>query len=144
MDELSSKKSFYTFFVQIVEEKSEDYSCSQCVKVCKSKGGLTRHVNTMHKSKSPNEISLVDLTAMLNEIKVEASENQCYDETIRRNFRDYNVVVEDPFLKEVNRIYKTHLAEHSKTDKFISTFYGSVVLFSSKFYPIFRLNMQPL
>lgn len=78
---------------------------------------------------------MVDLTAVMNEIKLEASVNDCYDETIRQNFRDYDVVVSDPFLKEVNRIYKTHLSEHSKTDKFLSTFYGSVVLFASNFVP---------
>ena len=32
-------------------------------------------------------------TAMMNEIKVEASENNCYEDTIHQNFRDYNVVL---------------------------------------------------
>ena len=70
---------------------------------------------------------------MLTEIKTEIIRNQCYDAAIHNSFQQYSISVSPMFLTEINNIYTEYLANKSKTNKFLATFYGTVVLFPEKF-----------
>ena len=55
----ADEQDMETNFVEAVSEigGEKHFPCNKCVKVCKSKGGLTRHVNAKHQDKHDTEES---------------------------------------------------------------------------------------
>ena len=71
-----------------------NFTCNVCQKVCKSKGGLTRH-NQKHTTKeSKNQIQTSvtqdDIFNLLKEEESKAEENLCYSEVLWIKLKETN------------------------------------------------------
>ena len=88
-----------------------------CGKICKSKGGLTRHINAKHEKNvndtdqiDENNFTVDDYCKLVNESAKSLSEDECYPESIRKQFETYafsvsgNLAVKEQFSK-INILY---------------------------------------
>ena len=96
----------------------------------KTKGGLTRHVNTHDQAPSSNvqELTSDQLCVLIKDMQTSLSANKNYPENIRLHIS--NIAVNEPNLSKLhgditplyNKLVDTSNAEH-----FISMFYGKIV-----------------
>ena len=96
------------FADSIVEiEGAKVFPCSNCSKICKSKGGLTKHTNSKHGD--PHKVS-----SPLNTIPL------CFD-TIESIVK--NISATEALLKDVLPLY-TKFCRNRNQDKLLESFYG--------------------
>ena len=71
-----------------------------CQKICKSKGGLTRHINQKHNEDSPAASQKQDQTLklecifdLLKEEKLKAEENMCYNKKLCIKLKETKLMI---------------------------------------------------
>ena len=78
---------------EISGEKS--FPCNSCEKICKSKGGLTRHINAKHKNKNAHgdknvsssvaKLTKEELSSIVEKIKAKITKDGFWDDEITAN-----------------------------------------------------------
>ena len=114
------------FVDSIVEiEDSKAFPCSKCGKICKSKGGLTKHTNSKHSDASPHlyttPLCLDTLKSIVDTIKRNIVAEKLYGDEIDSVVN--NISATELFLKEVLPLY-TKFCRNKNQDKLLESFYG--------------------
>ena len=96
---------FVEAVTEIVGEKT--FPCENCDKICKSKAGLTRHVNAKHGSKANASIPSLandELTSIVNKVKANLTNEGYWDTEITSDFA--KVASNENLFKAVSPIYQ--------------------------------------
>ena len=114
------------FVDSIVEiEGSKAFPCSKCGKICKSKGGLTKHTNSKHGDVSPHlnttPLCLDTLKSIVDTIKRNIVAEKLYGDEIDSVVN--NISATELLLKEVLPLY-TKFCRNKNQDKLLESFYG--------------------
>ena len=124
----------------------KSFPCTLCEKVCKSKGGLTRHTNSKH-SEGPSGRSYAtlcedDVAKIIKAIKDKIIEEKLYGAEIISGLD--GVVSTEAFFSALLPIYQT-FCRKTNQDKLLESFYGliprSCELLSCQDYRIANLVM---
>ena len=94
-----------------------NFKCEVCGKACKTKGGLTRHVNKQHPeiAHQPKPLSkgsdfilqMPAITQLLIRCFTELSDDDCLPDKIRKEVKDnVNLQPLDIFVKDIRDQYK--------------------------------------
>lgn len=120
-------------------EVFQTFKCNQCEKVCKSKRGLTRHINTKHKKTTlDNEASDLDslqklpfskLSIIVENCAAIVAGDMCLPEATRKVFENFNFS-----LEETNMLWE-------KMKPLIDGFNGNAENFYAEFYGLLTENI---
>ena len=120
------------FFDSVKEIGSKSFACTHCEKICKSKGGLTRHINSKHKeardiatSAEHNQIPLCEgtITSIIQSIKTDLLEKKYYGEEIQNGLK--NVSGGEALLDALQPLYEK-FCRKKNMDKLLESFYGLI------------------
>ncbi len=132
---------------------SGSFQCSTCMKVCKTKGGLTRHVNSKHKvgdgrheaKQKDKEISKALFIMLVNQSSMDLSKDFCYPPNVRSDLASFKMALQEEegmndeksqIFTEIKSLYQL-LSGKGNVEKFFSKFYSRIVpKASSLFYPL--------
>ena len=137
-DEEAIENVFVEAVTEIVGEKT--FPCENCDKICKSKAGLTRHVNAKHGSKANASIpSLTDdeLTSIVNKVKANLTNEGYWDIEITSDLA--KVTSNDSLFKAVSPIYQRFCKKRNQ-DNFLMEFYELI----PKSTALLKCENQPL
>ena len=118
-----------TDFVEALSEigGENQFPCDRCDKVCKSKGGLTRHVNSKHRDKGCKASNLdipaltkYGLCSIVNKIKLNIRNEGYWDQQITSDLE--NIASNDSLFDAVQPIYQRFCIKRNQ-DKFFTEFY---------------------
>jgi uncharacterized C2H2 Zn-finger protein len=119
MSEISSEKSF---------------PCNSCEKICKSKGGLTRHINAKHKNKTAHgnnnmalsvaKLTEEELSSIVEKIKAKITKDGFWDDEMTANMA--SISSNDALYNHIQPIYERFCRKRNQ-DKFIMATYFRVV-----------------
>ena len=97
-----------TVVAEIIDVQAEKgYSCEQCDKVCKTKRGLRRHVNTKHAaglgendgSVKPKLLNLFSIHLFskqyIDKCALKLSTDECYSESTRKKLSNYVAIFDN-------------------------------------------------
>ena len=132
-----------TDFVEALSEigGENQFSCESCDKVCKSKGGLTRHVNSKHRDKGCHldipALTKDGLCSIVNKIKLNITNEGYWDQQITSDLK--KIASNDSLFDAVQPIYQRFCIKRNQ-DKFLTEFY-ELIPTSSK---ILNCENQPL
>ena len=117
-------------------EGKKSFPCPNCSKVCKSKGGLTRHTNSKHHESVPqlstesgNCLSLEDLVGIVESIKTNLIAGDLYEEAINTAIK--NASCSEELFTSVLPLYEVFCRKKNQ-DKLLEEFYG-LILDASKY-----------
>ena len=117
-------------------EGKKSFPCSNCSKVCKSKGGLTRHTNSKHHESVPqlstesgNCLSLEDLVGIVESIKTNLIAGDLYEEAINTAIK--NASCSEELFTSVLPLYEVFCRKKNQ-NKLLEEFYG-LILDASKY-----------
>ena len=120
------------------------FPCDSCNKVCKSKGGLTRHVNSKHRDKgykaSNSDIPALTkdgLCSIINKIKLNVRNEGYWDQQITSDLE--KIASNDSLFDAVQPIYQRFCIKQNQ-DKFLTEFYALIPTSSG----ILNSENQPL
>ena len=105
------------------------FSCSQCDKVCKSKGGLTRHTKSKHiegeqlDCESRAVLCEDTVTSFVESIKVKLREDNFYETVVNVGLATVSTTV--ALLDALLPLYKTFCHKKNQ-DKLLESFYGLI------------------
>ena len=121
------------FVDSIVEiEGSKAFPCSKCGKICKSKGGLTKHTNSKHGDISPQlnttPLCLDTLKSIVDTIKRSIVAEKLYGDEIDSIVNKISAT--ELLLKEVLPLY-TKFCRIKNQDKLLESFYGLMLNLST-------------
>ena len=109
-------------------EGAKVFPCSKCSKICKSKGGLTKHTNSKHgdrdkASSSANTTSLCfdTIRSIVDTIKANIIAEKLYGDEINSAVK--NISATEALLKEVLPLY-AKFCRNRNQDKLLEAFYG--------------------
>ena len=135
-----------TDFVEALSEigGENQFPCDSCDKVCKSKGGLTRHVNSKHRDKGyrASNLDIPALTkdglcSIVNKIKLNIRNEGYWDQQITSDLE--NIASNDSLFDAVQPIYQRFCIKRNQ-DKFLTEFYELIPTSSG----ILNCGNQPL
>jgi uncharacterized C2H2 Zn-finger protein len=134
-----------TDFVEALSEigGEKQFPCDSCDKVCKSKGGLTRHVTSKHRdkgyeaSKDIPALTKDGLISIVNKIKLNITNEGCWDKQITSDLK--KITSNDSLFDAVLPIYKRFCVKRNQ-DKFLTEFYELIPTSSA----LFKCANQPL
>ena len=134
-----------TDFVDALSEigGENQFPCDSCDKVCKLKGGLTRHVNSKHRDKGYKErkdipaLTKDGLISIVNKIKLNIRNEGYWDKQITSDLE--KIASNDSLFDTVQPIYKRFCIKQNQ-DKFLTEFYELIPTSSA----IFKCENQPL
>ena len=135
-----------TDFVEALSEigGENQFPCDRCDKVCKSKGGLTRHVNSKHRDKGckASNLDIPALTkdglcSIVNKIKLNIRNEGYWDQQITSDLE--NIASNDSLFDAVQPIYQRFCIKRNQ-DKFLTEFYELIPTSSG----ILNCGNQPL
>ena len=117
------------FADSIVEiEDAKVFPCSNCSKICKSKGGLTKHTNSKHgdpdKVSSPlntTPLCFDTIESIVDTIKSNIIAEKLYGDEIDSVVK--NISATEALLKDVLPLY-TKFCRNRNQDKLLESFYG--------------------
>ena len=136
----------FIFIPQIVDG---EFCCSVCGKKCKSKGGLTRHKRAKHEAdtlvctseSNENGFTIEVYCQLVNQSAKSLSEDECYPESIRKEFETYvfNVLEEDyqaanERFAQIKMLY-TSVKRKGNVEKFYSKYFALVPLKATEYFP---------
>jgi hypothetical protein len=111
---------------EIHGEKS--FPCPLCDKVCKSKGGLTRHTNSKHKEGSEigtspeDELFCLDsLSSIVESIKTKITEEKLYGEEVTASVKKASC--SEDFYRAILPMYK-RFCKKKNQDELVESFFG--------------------
>eukprot|EP00794_Sanderia_malayensis_P012457 gene12457-13745_t len=116
-------------FLAVDEELKTGEACKECGKMYKTRGGLTRHVNSKHKKHAENAMKIhpLELKAILAEASLKLSNDQCFPEELRSHFKGFNVSLADSI--EIREKFAAVFDKFSGNgEKFYSNFYEVIAL----------------
>eukprot|EP00794_Sanderia_malayensis_P011562 gene11562-12757_t len=116
-------------FLAVDEELKTGEACKECGKMYKTRGGLTRHVNSKHKKHAENAMKIhpLELKAILAEAALKPSNDQCFPEELRSHFKGFNVSLADSI--EIREKFAAVFDKFSGNgEKFYSNFYEVIAL----------------
>ena len=104
------------------------YKCEHCTKVCKSKGGLTRHTRAKHIDKKPEKelptpIDSKVVTELVNKAINSILKSKLYGDTGLAKLEE-NIIVNptEIFIKSLKELYSDYCAKTDR-DKLVQKFY---------------------
>ncbi|XP_065646260.1 uncharacterized protein LOC136076757 [Hydra vulgaris] len=113
---------------------SEEISCITCGQICKSKGGLKRHINSAHpllinapKEEKLDHLTTIMFSGIVKEVQNTLSYDTCYPEKMRQAIEDYNFEFNDNLYNEVTKL-TAEFRSSGNAEIFLSKFYSSIVL----------------
>ncbi|XP_065653674.1 uncharacterized protein LOC136080663 [Hydra vulgaris] len=113
---------------------SEEISCITCGQICKSKGGLKRHINSAHlllinapKEEKLDHLTTIMFSGIVKEVQNTLSYDTCYPEKMRQAIKDYNFEFNDNLYNEVTKL-TAEFRSSGNAEIFLSKFYSSIVL----------------
>ena len=120
------------FAASILEIKDANvFPCSKCSKICKSKGGLTKHTNSKHgdadKISSPlntTPLCFDTIKSIVDTIKENIIAEKLYGDEIDSVVK--NTSATEALLEEVLPLY-TKFCRNRNQDKLLESFYGSML-----------------
>ena len=118
-----------TEFAEAVEEIDGErvFPCSQCEKVCKSKGGLTRHTGSKHpddkQDKTCAAFTKEAVDSIIESIKVKLKEENLYGTEIMASLA--TVSSTDALFDGLRPLYTTFCRKNNQ-DKLLECFYGLI------------------
>ena len=125
----ADEQDMETNFVEAVSEigGGKHFPCNKCVKVCKSKGGLTRHVNAKHQDKHDTEesndipaLTKDGLKSIVYRIKQNIINDGYWDKEVTSHIE--KIGGNDSLFDAVLPIYTRFCVERNQ-DKFLIEFY---------------------
>ena len=137
-DEEAIENVFVEAVTEIVGEKT--FPCENCDKICKSKAGLTRHVNAKHGSKANASIPSLtndELTSIVNKVKANLTNEGYWDIEITSDLA--KVTSNDKLFKAVSPIYQRFCKKRNQ-DNFLMEFYELI----PKSTALLKCENQPL
>ena len=106
------------------------FPCDSCEKICKSKGGLTRHINAKHKNKTAHGNKNVDssaakltkeeLSSIVEKIKAKITEDGFWDDEMTSNMA--SITSNDSLYDHIYPVYERFCSKRNQ-DKFLMEFY---------------------
>jgi hypothetical protein len=111
-------------------EGKKSFPCPNCDKVCKSKGGLTKHTNAKHREKpadlpsslpTESDMSLDSLNGIIEAIKTNLITEDLYGAEINKFIK--NASCSEALFNAVFPLY-TKFCRKKNQDKLLETFYG--------------------
>ena len=106
------------------------FPCDNCEKICKSKGGLTRHINAKHKNKTGNgeknvavsvaKLTKEELSLIVEKIKAKITKDGFWDDEMTSNMA--TIKSNDSLYNHVQPIYERFCHKRNQ-DKFLMEFY---------------------
>ena len=106
------------------------FPCANCKKICKSKGGLTRHINAKHKNKTANgdknvavsvaKLTKEELSSIVEKIKAKITKDGFWDDEMTSNMA--TIKSNDSLYNHVQPIYERFCHKRNQ-DKFLMEFY---------------------
>lgn len=123
----------------VEDEKPPEFVCQYCEKVTKTKGGLKRHMSSMHAQYHYDNYysSKLDHGSLYNLVKKAISELEndlCYPKEIRDNFKCYNNQLNESFIKEAKNEFEI-LEKSGNVGKFLDSFLDSFALDACTYFP---------
>ena len=113
------------------------FPCVNCDKICKSKAGLTRHVNAKHGDKAPkgNEalsssiasFTEKELASIVDNIKAKITEDGFWDSVVTTNLKDLNST--KTLFEHIQPIYQRFCRKRNQ-DNFLMDFYELIPMSS--------------
>ena len=122
-------------------EGSKSFPCGLCAKICKSKGGLTRHRRSKHEEASTTSVSRkyekqkIDMPVLerfCKEIAEKIQEENIYPEKIIKIVE--GLKPSEQFLKSVNEVF-SKFARKCNQAAFLAKFYGEIYKNWKGFFP---------
>lgn len=139
-DEEAIENVFVEAVTEIVGEKR--FPCENCDKICKSKAGLTRHINAKHGSKDTADEHIPSLTkdklmSILDEVKAKVTKEGYWDTEITSDLA--KVTSNDNLYEAVSPIYQRFCKKRNQDD-FLVDFYELIPKSSA----LLKCENQPL
>ena len=115
------------FIDALVEiEGQKEFPCTKCDKICKSKGGLTRHSNSKHRGESVDSGSRVNtglcqatMASIVETIKNNIIQENIYGDEINTSLK--TVSAGEALFKAILPLYKTFITKKNQ-DKLLEDF----------------------
>ena len=131
--------------------------CDTCNKVCKSKGGLTRHKKVhgpandpdQNEEKTQNSLTQECVVTFLKEEKYKAEENSCYSKDLCEKLKECSLNEERIWLLGLDlwRAFKKpydKLLRNNDAEKFYSYCYSQIVYKSQEYLPDYPEDMSTI
>jgi uncharacterized C2H2 Zn-finger protein len=139
-DEEAVENVFVEAATEIVGEKM--FPCENCEKICKSKAGLTRHVNAKHGSKATANANIPslkkdELMSIVNKVKAKITKEGYWDTGITSNL--VKVTSNDNLYEAVSPVYQRFCKKRNQ-DNFLIEFYELIPKSSA----LLKCKNQPL
>ena len=137
-DDEAVENVFVEAVTEIVGEKA--FPCENCEKICKSKAGLTRHVNAKHTNKANANIPSLtkdELTSIVNEVKAKITNEGYWDTEMTTDLA--KVTSNQNLFKAVLPIYQRFCKKRNQ-DNFLVEFYELI----PKSTALLKCENQPL
>lgn len=106
------------------------FPCASCEKICKSKGGLTRHINSKHKNKTAHEnknadasvakLTKEELSSIVEKIKAKITKDGFWDDEMTAKMA--SVKSNDSLYNHIQPIYERFCYKRNQ-DRFLMEFY---------------------
>ncbi len=110
------------------------FKCEICQKICKTKGGLTRHQKKSHPLAIDGAvISQSDIRKIVEEAKEIVSSDECYPKELTSELHGAASIMEE-FILKARELYAA-LQKSPDLDKYYSTFMDMLPLNAVKFFP---------
>lgn len=140
-----------TSFLQVQSDVSV---CSFCQKICKSKGGLKRHMTAKHKNIEDTEdeeideesnLTMDDFATVVNCAINKIAGRKVYTQAMRDEIKAYKFEMDEESTEftELKTMYKS-LSKNGDVDKFYSKYYGSVALHATQYFKNLSRNSATL
>lgn len=113
---------------------TEGFKCPRCDKICKNKGGLTRHETIKHVQKTDLKIDIDTVKMLLINTQNLLSENKCFPEHLREQIQNYQANPTADLIQILNNIYDD-LAKSKDADAYYTSVCSIIVLNASNYIP---------
>ncbi|XP_067042159.1 uncharacterized protein [Acropora muricata] len=143
------------FHEAVQEVQRQDIACSICQKVCKSKRGLSIHMNAKHKENDEEDIQeqsgqrtaftadiLIDL---VNDLKTTISKKKVFTTAMREEISSYRFNISEGSKElEVLQSIFDGLTKNGNAEKFYSKYYANIALHATTYFPELSRNSSTL
>ena len=138
-DNTEVEQEFIDALVEIEGQKA--FPCTQCNKICKSKGGLTRHTNSKHRDESQSAdaecivntgLSQDTVASIVETIMGNITKENIYGEEINTVLKTASA--SEALFKAILPLYQTFYKKKNQ-DKLLEDFYGLIPRSCELFWP---------
>ncbi|XP_074631508.1 uncharacterized protein LOC141890038 [Acropora palmata] len=132
-----------------IEVQLENTVCELCLKKCKSKSGLKRHITVKHKDTSNEgeqhrDLGFLAYSRIVEKAKLKIVDNKIYLKEIRDEIESFtNLEDSSAEFSEIQSLHK-RLKKSGNTERFYACFYSSIVLNAVKHFKGLTRNAATL